>query len=155
MAVSKKTITDVADDVAGGATRAAKKAGGKASDILVDVTGEVADITDKAGDAARSAAATGKGYAADAVHGIAKAAREMADRLAQGKPDGESGKTADFARRAADGMESFSARLREKDMAEITEEARDAVRRNPAVAVGAAAVIGFALARFLKGGDEA
>ena len=60
----------------------------------------------------------------------------------------------EFARKAADGMDRFSASLKDKEINEIAEDARSAVRNNPAIAVGAAAVIGFALARFLKGGSD-
>ena len=50
-------------------------------------------------------------------------------------------------------MDNFSSKLRDKNVDEISEDVRSAVRQNPAIAVGAAALIGFALARFLKGGS--
>ena len=155
MAVKGTTITDLADDVAGKTSRAAKKAGEKASDVIVEVKGEVADIAAKAGSSAKSAASTGKDYAAEAVHGLADAARQMASKLDDGKAEGGNAKAAEFARKAADGMDKFSTKLRDKNVDEIAEDARSVVRQNPAIAVGAAAIIGFALARFLKGnGDD-
>jgi len=151
MATSGKTITDLADDVAGKAARASKSAKAAASDMIVEVKDDVSVLAGKAGSGAKSAAGSGKDMAADAVHGLADAARQMAGKLDDGKPDSGNTKAAEYARKAADGMDRFSSRLREKEVDEIAADARDVVRQNPAIAIGAAALIGFALARFLKG----
>jgi ElaB/YqjD/DUF883 family membrane-anchored ribosome-binding protein len=154
MAVKGTTITDLADDVAGKTSRAARKAGAKASEVIVEVKEDVSAFAGKAGTGAYSAASTGKDYAAEAVHGLAGVARDVASKLDDGKADSGNAKAAEFARKAADGMDRFSASLKDKEINEIAEDARSAVRNNPAIAVGAAAVIGFALARFLKGGSD-
>ncbi len=151
MASTGKTITDLADDVAGKTKRAAGVAKDKAAEVMVDVKDEAAEIFEKTGAGAKTTASSGKDMAADAVAGLADAARQMAGKLDDGNADGSNAKAADMARKAADSMERFSGRLREKDIEEIADDARTAVRNNPAIAVGAAAVIGFALARFLKG----
>jgi ElaB/YqjD/DUF883 family membrane-anchored ribosome-binding protein len=151
MATNGKTITDLADDVAGKTSAAARKAGAKASEVMVHVKDEAAVIIEKAGSGAKSAASSGKDMAADAVAGLADAARQMAGKLEDGQADSGNAKAAEFARKAADTMERFSGRLREREIEELADDARSAVRNNPAIAVGAAAVIGFALARFLKG----
>jgi ElaB/YqjD/DUF883 family membrane-anchored ribosome-binding protein len=151
MAANSKTITDLADDVAGKTSAAARKASSKASEVMVDVKDEAAVIIEKAGSGAKSAASSGKDMAADAVSGLADAARQMAGKLEDGQADSGNAKAAEFARKAADSMDRFSGRLRERDIEELADDARSAVRNNPAIAVGAAAVIGFALARFLKG----
>jgi hypothetical protein len=57
---------------------------------------------------------------------------------------------ADYARRAAEGIDRFSETLQTKSLDELLSDVRRLVRGNPAVAVGAAAVVGFAIARFLK-----
>jgi ElaB/YqjD/DUF883 family membrane-anchored ribosome-binding protein len=154
MTSTGKTITDLADDVAGKTRKAAGAARTRASEVMVDVKDEAAVIFEKTGAGARSAASGGKDMAADAVAGLADAARQMAGKLDDGVVDGSNAKAAEFARKAADTMERFSGRLREKDIEEIADDARTAVRNNPAIAVGAAAVIGFALARFLKGSGD-
>lgn len=151
MASTGKTITDLADDVAGKTKKAAGAAKSKASEVIVDVKGEAAEIFEKTGAGAKSAASSGKDMAADAVAGLADAARQMAGKLDDGNVESGNAKAAEMARKAADTMEKFSGKLREKDIEEIADDARTAVRNNPAIAVGAAAVIGFALARFLKG----
>jgi ElaB/YqjD/DUF883 family membrane-anchored ribosome-binding protein len=150
---TSKTITDLADDVTGKASKAARLAKEKASDIIVEVKEDAAVLASKAGSGAKSAATSGKGVAADAMHGLADAARQMAGKLDDGNPESGSAKAAEYARKAADSMDRFSATLRDKDIEEIADDARNAVRQNPAIAVGAAALIGFALARFLKGGS--
>jgi ElaB/YqjD/DUF883 family membrane-anchored ribosome-binding protein len=151
MATDSKTITDLADDVAGKAGETGKKAADKVSDVVVEVKDGTADIVEKAGESARSAASTGRDYAAEGLAGLASAARQIAGRLGDSPTDGGNARAAEYARKAADSIDKFSARLREKEVDEIAEDARSAVRNNPAIAVGAAAVIGFALARFLKG----
>lgn len=44
--------------------------------------------------------------------------------------------------------------LDSKDVDQLMTEARDFVRKSPAVAIGAAAVVGFVLMRLAKGSDE-
>lgn len=151
MATTGKTITDVADDIAGKAAQTSRSARAAAADMIVEVKEDVSVLAGKAGNSAKSAAGSGKDMAADAVHGLADAARQMAGKLEDGKPDSGTAKAAEYARKAADGMDRFSTRLREKEIEEIASDARNVVRQNPAIAVGAAALIGFALARFLKG----
>ena len=64
----------------------------------------------------------------------------------------------DYARSAATTVAGLATSLEEKDLDELATATRDFVKKSPAVAVGAAAVIGFVLARMLKssgGKDEA
>jgi len=60
-------------------------------------------------------------------------------------------KYGDYARSAARSMEEAAARLQAKDVAELGEDAREAVRKSPALAIGIAATAGFLLARMFKG----
>ncbi len=153
-ATTGNTITDVADDLGEHSSDNMRSAKAKAANLITDVTDEVSALAGKAGSGAKSAATSGKGMAADAVHGLADAARQMAGKLEDGKPDSGNAKAAEYARKAADGMDRFSSSLRDREIEEIVDDARNAVRQNPAIAVGAAALIGFALARFLKGGRD-
>lgn len=152
------TINHVADDVGadyGAASRSSRTAKETASDVMVEVRDEVSALGGKAASGAKSAATSGKGLAADAVHGLADAARQMASKLDDGNAESGNAKAAEYARKAADGMDRFSSTLRDKDVDQLADDVRIAVRQNPAIAVGAAALIGFALARFLKGGRGA
>src|SRR3546814_19245226 len=58
----------------------------------------------------------------------------------------------DYARSAASTVAGLASTLDQKDLEELAASTRDFVQKSPAVAVGAAAVIGFVLARMLKGG---
>jgi ElaB/YqjD/DUF883 family membrane-anchored ribosome-binding protein len=123
----------------------------KASRRFEEIRGEAGHYAAKAGDAARDAAETGKGKAADALHTVAEAVRNLA-----GRAEGEKAETAAaYARRAADSMDRLSEVLKDKSLDEIGSDVRQFVRDKPAVAIGVAAVLGFALARALKsGGDD-
>lgn len=155
------------------------KSGGKAVEVKIDITdGEapkaraeelIRDVTEKAsarfeaireqagefagrtGETLREAAGTGKDKAADALHGIADAVRDLADRA---DAEGETGSAARFARRAADGMDRLSDVLKDKSLDDFGQDVRTFVRERPAIAIGAAAVLGFALARMLKSGSD-
>ena len=147
--MNKKTVTDVADDV----SSAAKGTMAKAADIFDDVKGDVTALAGKAGASAKSAATTGKDKAASALHDLADVARDLANKLDDGTVGSNTAKAATYARKAADSVDRFSSKVKAKEIEDITNDARDAVRNNPAIAIGVAALIGFALARFLKGGS--
>ena len=56
----------------------------------------------------------------------------------------------DYVRRASDLLEGYATQLREKDVDALVEDARSAVRASPALAIGAAVAVGFAVARVIK-----
>lgn len=117
--------------------------GGSTMDDLKSKAGEYAD---QATGKAREYAEGAKDKAADGLHSAADAARDVADKLAET----QAAPVADYARRAAEGIDRFSETLQTKSLDELLSDVRRLVRGNPAVAVGAAAVVGFAIARFLK-----
>lgn len=149
-------------EVAAEAKDAAGAAAGRAEELIRDVTdkasrrfeeirSEAGHYAGKAGEAVREAADAGKGKAADLLHGIAETVRNLA-----GKAEGETAETAaGYARRAADGMDRLSDALKDKSLDELGADIRAFVKEKPALAIGVAAVLGFALARVLKsGGDD-
>ena len=146
-------IADAADKAAGKVGKAARKASAKAADAIDDVQDGAAKAGRAAKKRVKEAAGDSRHFAADAIEGLASAARDVAEKLRDGNP--ASAKAAEFARGTADRMADFSSRLRDRDFRELADDARSVVRENPAIALGAAAVIGFALARFLKGDGEA
>lgn len=115
-----------------------------------NLKGEAANLKDQAGTKAREAANAGKGKAAEAVGSLAKLLEDSAPTVDEklGKQYG------DYARNAASSVSGFASSLDQKDIDELAENARDFVRKSPAVAVGAAAVVGFVLARMLKGSPK-
>ena len=60
----------------------------------------------------------------------------------------------DYARQAAESVAGAADSLDSKDVDQLMTEARDFVRKSPAVAIGAAAVVGFVLMRLAKGSDS-
>ena len=60
-----------------------------------------------------------------------------------------------YARSAADQISGLAESLRGKQVDDLIDDARDFVKKSPAVAVGVAAGVGFVLARLLKSGLDA
>ena len=112
-----------------------------------------ADASNLAGEAktkAREAATKGKDKAAEAVGSLAKMLEDSA-----GTVDNKFGKQyGDYARTAASTVAGLASSLDKKDLDELAAATKDLVKKNPAVSVGAAAVIGFVLARLLKGSSS-
>lgn len=153
MAEADDAIRAVADEVAEQAGEVRKRVGDRLTDAVAGVSGTVSDAAGKLRESAQLAADVGKDYAADALHGLASGTRDMAGKL-DAHLDGDS-RSAGYAREAADRIDDISDRLRDLDAAATARRARSLVRDNPVVVIGAAVVVGFALARLLKGsGDD-
>lgn len=107
-----------------------------------------ATLRTQAQDRARLYAEDGKAKAIDALGQFSTllndAAGQVDERL--GEQYGQ------YARAAADRVQSFSAAIEAKDLDELIDDARGLVRRSPAVAVGVAAGLGFVVARLLTAG---
>lgn len=128
----------------GGATR-------NATDKLVtQVRDQVVTLRGQAGDKLRGYADDGKSKATsllDDFSGVIEdAARSIDERIGA--------EYGDYAHRAADAVSSFAGRVRDKSVDELLDDTRDIVRRSPAVAIAAAAVIGFAVMRVVRTGVE-
>jgi ElaB/YqjD/DUF883 family membrane-anchored ribosome-binding protein len=112
---------------------------------------EFSNFKSQAGEKARDAANRSKDRAAEALGGIGKIIRESADTIDE-KVGAQYG---DYARSAADAVDGFADKVDGKAVDDIVEEARQFVRKSPAVAIGAAAAIGFVLARIVRSGRDA
>lgn len=118
----------------------------KAASLKDDAT----TFANQASAKAREAATKGKQKAAETVGNLARMLEDSADTV-----DTKFGKQyGDYARSAASTVAGLASTLDEKDLDELAGATRDFVKKSPAVAVGAAAVIGFVLARMLKGGSN-
>ena len=105
-------------------------------------------LRQQAGDKVRNYAVDGKDRATSALDNIAQVVAEAAASVDE-KLGAEYGQ---YAHRAADTVRNFTDSIRDKDVDELYDDARDLVRKSPAVAVGLAAAIGFALIRVVKAG---
>jgi ElaB/YqjD/DUF883 family membrane-anchored ribosome-binding protein len=104
----------------------------------------------KAGDKARDAASQGKAKASDAMDGLSAMAEDIAKTLDE-KLGAQYG---DYARKAANAVTGVSDTLKSRQVDDLITDARDFVRQKPAVAIGAAVALGFALTRLLKAGTD-
>jgi ElaB/YqjD/DUF883 family membrane-anchored ribosome-binding protein len=131
-----------------GATRDTIKA--EASRKAQQLRQEASTLAGTAGNRARDAANRGKDKAVETVGTIAKMLEDSAATV-----DTKFGKQyGDYARSAASTVAGLATSLDQKELDELAQQTRDFVKKSPAVAVGAAAVIGFVLARMLKGSSN-
>ena len=104
----------------------------------------------KASDKAREYADTGKDKATTILDNLSKTVEELARSV-----DERLGTTyGDYTRKAADAVSSAATTLKGKDVDDIVADTREFVRTRPAVAIGAAAAVGFLLTRLIKAGSN-
>lgn len=89
---------------------------------------------------------TTKNKATDGLGSVAQAVRQTTQHLRNERHD----TVARYAEQAADQIERFSQRLKEKDVGELMNDAQQLARRQPALFVGGAFALGLVGARFLK-----
>lgn len=102
-----------------------------------------------AGDKAREYANTGKDKATDALSGLSG----FVDDLAKTVDDKVGPQYGDYARKAAGAVAGVADALKGKDVDDLVEDTRKFIREKPAVAIGAAAAVGFVLMRLMKAGS--
>jgi hypothetical protein len=117
----------------------------------VDWKAQIDPIKEQAGKTAKSAAGVAKDKTGTAMASLAKLISDTA-----GTVDAKLGpQYGDYARQAAESVAGAAKTLDGKDVDQLMTEARDFVRKSPAVAIGAAAVVGYVLMRLAKGSDDA
>lgn len=132
-----------------------------AETIKADVKNAAETIGTKLSDAAGAARETAGEFAGevkDRAIDRADAAREMlsdvGDRLAASLQDSLSGQDNTLKSRmmnsVAESLQDASAALRQRSVAELTDDLRVMARRHPGAFMAAAAVAGFCAARFLR-----
>ena len=111
-----------------------------------ELSDEFGRLTSQAGDKAKDLATKGKTKAAEGLESLATLIGDSSTQVDEklGKQYG------DFARSAAQTVSGLAGSIDEKDFEELMTEAREFVRKSPAVAIGSAAVVGFMLARLLR-----
>jgi hypothetical protein len=105
-------------------------------------------LSEQAADKARGFVGQGIDRSAEAIANVSKLVGDTASGLDErlGEEYG------DYARRAAEALESTANRLASKDPDELIDDTREFVRKSPGVALAGAAIVGFALARLIKSG---
>lgn len=108
------------------------------------------DLKDRAINRARSAANEGRTKAGEAIGSLS----EMIEGSAKSIDENVGEKYGNYARSAADAVSSFADKVNTKDVDEMVEDAREFVRKKPAIAIGAAAVVGLLVSRLIKSGMD-
>ena len=104
------------------------------------------DMADDAFARAGDLAVEGKAKASDALVSLSKLVEENAAMI-----DEKFGaKYGDYARRASGYLTDSAKTLNEKSYEELGEDAREAIRKSPATAVGIAAIAGFLVSRLFR-----
>lgn len=140
---SSATGGNVGGDTGGGS------AGG--AGVRQQLTDGAGKLQSQAGDKARQFADMGKERAAGLLEQLATMLTDAA-----GQVDGKLGaQYGTYARGAADTVQGFSQQIRDQDLDQLLDQGRELVRKSPAIAVGAAAAVGFVLARLVQSGIDA
>src|SRR3954464_4242087 len=124
-------------------TQSATKGGAQGS-------GQESGIVDRVRDKAAAQLSSQKDRATDGLGSVAQAVRQSTQQLRDQKHDTIAG----YVEQAADQIEKFSQRLRDKDVGELLDDAQRLARRQPAVFIGSAFALGVIGARFLKSSSE-
>ena len=108
-------------------------------------------LSGQAADKARDLVGQGLTRSSEAIGNVSKLIGDTADGL-----DERLGtEVGDYARKAATSLEDVANKLASKDTDELIDDTRAFVKKSPGVALGIAAVAGFALVRLVKTGLNA
>ncbi|MFZ5721213.1 MAG: hypothetical protein ACOY5Y_17265 [Pseudomonadota bacterium] len=129
-----------------GKKRQAKRAIGEAGDTLKSEAKSFAGV---AQDRVRVEAQKGARAGARTLGDFANAVRRAGDELAQA----DQSPASRLVQRAADGLESLSRDLADRDPGDLLNDVRDFGRRHPAAFIGGAVLVGLALGRVARAAD--
>lgn len=154
---AKAKFSKAIEEARAGATALGKEAQAKAGAYREqlaaksgDWAAEAKDVAGQAKERATELAVDGKAKASDALSSLGKIVSDNAGTI-----DEKLGaKYGDYARTAARSMQETAAKIEAKDLGELGQDAKEMVRKSPAVAVGLAAVAGFLIARLFKSGNS-
>jgi ElaB/YqjD/DUF883 family membrane-anchored ribosome-binding protein len=135
----------------GGGFVASSADSGTGTDRLVSqVREQVSTIKSQAGTRIRGMADEGKEKATGLLDDFSEVITDAA-RAVDGKFGEDYGA---YAHRAAGAVSVLADKVRTKTVDDLIDDTRDFVRKSPAIAIGIAAIAGFALVRLLKTGLE-
>lgn len=145
--------------------RGASGSSGKDGGGFVASGAEGGSGTDRLVSQVREQVSTIKSQATTRIRGIADESKEKATGLLDDFSEviGEAARAVDgkfgedygsYAHRAAGAVSGLADKVRGKSVDDLIDDTRDFVRKSPAIAIGIAAIAGFALIRLLKTGLE-
>ncbi len=122
----------------------------KVAGTTSDWVGEAKVYAGQAKEKGAELAVEGKARASDALATLGKTISDTAPTIDE-KLGAQYG---DYARTAARTIQETAAKLEAKDLAELGDDVKEFVRKSPGVAIGVAAVAGFAIAKLLSGRSD-
>ena len=145
-----KVIVGASNEAAGAdsSTELVETQPGRSSAVMNKVRSGRDKLSGQAADKARGLVAQGIERSSEALANVSRLVGDTAGGLDErlGEEYG------DYARGAAERIESAANSLAAKDADELIEDTREFVRRSPGIALAGAAIVGFALARLIKSG---
>ena len=145
---AKSAAQSVAADAKQAARETGEAAKARANELSEKAKAEAAALKDKAVSTASDTAHGYKDQAASAVDDQAEALR------AAGREFGEDSYQARAADYLADGLAEAATVIRKRDFSTMAQDVEGFARRNPALFLGGAALLGFVGARLLKASDR-
>jgi ElaB/YqjD/DUF883 family membrane-anchored ribosome-binding protein len=140
-----QTQTNV-DDMNASVGHAASSARETARDAAHEAAEQASNVADQVREKAESQLESQKERATASLGSMASAVRQTSQKLREEQFDG----VAQYVERAADQLERFSNHLRERDLNQLADEARQFARQQPALFIGTSFAAGILAARFIK-----
>ena len=109
-----------------------------------------AGLMDRVKESATSQLGAQKDRATDGIGSVAQAVRQSTQQLRDQKHE----TIAQYVEQAADQLERFANRLKDKNVGDLAREAQDLARRRPAIFIGSAFALGLLGARFIKSSSD-
>jgi hypothetical protein len=123
---------------------------GNGEDLLQQAKQTTSEVVDQVQQQAGSKLDRQKDEAAGELHKLAGAVRHLGDELGGENQGAIAHYAAEYGRKAADGLERFTNYIEQHDTRALVGELEDFGRRQPALMIGGAFLLGLAGARFLK-----
>jgi ElaB/YqjD/DUF883 family membrane-anchored ribosome-binding protein len=152
--IKGSTLDEAADDAAAtdtGTGTGGETAAPKTTDAKQLIKDNATKYSQQATDKVRTFAEDGKARASGALEQLAQLLTDAAGQVDE-KLGAQYG---GYARTAADTVSGYADQVKAKDVDALFEDARELVRKSPAIAVGAAAAVGFVIARLVQSGVDA
>ena len=146
-AEAKSRFSNAVNEAKAGAAALKAEAGERADAYKSQAQLKSREYGDQARSKASELAVDGKTKASEAISSLSKFVGENAATI----DDKVGAKYGDYARSASRSLQETAAKIDQKSVEELQEDAREMVRKSPGMAVGIAAFAGFFLARLFGG----
>lgn len=147
---AKERFAKAIEEAKAGAAALGKEAQDRADLYREKLTSQGGEWTTQAREKASGYANEGKARASEALSGLGKLVADNAGLI----DEKVGARYGDYARSAAQSLQDAGSRLEAKDLDELTEDAKEFVRKSPGLAIGLAAVGGFLIARLFRGSSD-